>query len=281
MARNKLGHFLLAVAFAAMAFTPLSCDAGNNPSAFAGKWVEENGSEVMELFKDGTGIVKEDKKPPMSISWKVADKRFVITTTVRGSQYSVASNYEISSETLTLTDDKGETTIFVREDKLEEFKAKKAAAEEAAKAAAAAERAKVVAAAKAEIAACANKDYKTVKIGNQVWMTENLNCKVSGSKCYKDDEANCNKFGRLYNWEMAMAVCPKGWHLPSKSEWHELNKAIGHKDGSFSYVGYSGYWWSASEYNSGLAYSYCRGLIEIGHDGRDKSRLFSVRCLRD
>ena len=68
------------------------------------------------------------------------------------------------------------------------------------------------------------KTYKTVKIGNQVWMAENLNYDAgSGSWCYED----CSQYGRLYNWETAKGVAPQGWHLPSKSEFETLLNNLG------------------------------------------------------
>jgi uncharacterized protein (TIGR02145 family) len=66
------------------------------------------------------------------------------------------------------------------------------------------------------------KTYKTVKIGEQVWMAENLDYEAEGSVCYDNDPANCEKYGRLYNWATAKNVCPEGWHLPSNEEWEDL-----------------------------------------------------------
>jgi len=156
--------------------------------------------------------------------------------------------------------------------------------------------------------------YKTVKIGNQTWMAENLNYNASGSKCYENQESNCQKYGRLYNWYTAKAVCPSGWHLPSKAEWEVLTAAVGgektegkhlkaksgwnnngngldsygfsalpggYSDGNFYYVGNNGLWWSASEYSG----AYYRGIYYISESADwnsfDKSYLFSVRCLQD
>lgn len=93
----------------------------------------------------------------------------------------------------------------------------------------------------------AGQTYKTVKLGTQTWMAENLNYKGTGADtvgvCYNGSNDSCAKYGRLYNWSEAMAgkaasrsfpsgvqgICPTGWHMPSDTEWTTLTTFVGDK----------------------------------------------------
>ena len=72
------------------------------------------------------------------------------------------------------------------------------------------------------------KKYSTVQIGEQIWMSENLNFD-SGEGCwtYDDKEENAAIYGRIYTWDAAQEACPSGWHLPSDKEWEDLIKYLG------------------------------------------------------
>ena len=77
------------------------------------------------------------------------------------------------------------------------------------------------------------KTYRTVEIGEQVWMAENLNYAGPNddiSRCYGDVPATCEAGGRIYSLSVADTVCPSGWHLPTNEEFEILLTTVGGKD---------------------------------------------------
>ncbi|MCL2219918.1 MAG: fibrobacter succinogenes major paralogous domain-containing protein [Chitinispirillia bacterium] len=164
------------------------------------------------------------------------------------------------------------------------------------------------------------KTYRTVKIGKQTWMAENLNYKTGKSVCYANKESNCQKYGRLYDWNTALKACPAGWHVPSDAEWTALTNAVGGAStagtklksktgwstdkgykaatddygfsalpggygngGGFGSAGYNGSWWSATEYDADIAWHrYMYGDDDdVYRSYEDESYLCSLRCLKD
>lgn len=73
------------------------------------------------------------------------------------------------------------------------------------------------------------KVYKTVKIGTQTWMAENLAYKPNGGSCwtFNNFEKNLAAYGYYYNWDTALKAVPLGWHLPSSAEWITLIDYLG------------------------------------------------------
>jgi len=160
--------------------------------------------------------------------------------------------------------------------------------------------------------------YKTVKIGKQTWMAQNINYKADSSWCYDDSLSYCKKYGRLYDWNTAKTVCPKGWKLPSREDWGSLTATMGggkvagkrlkaksgwnengngtddfgfsalpggrrNSSGGFNGAGNFGLWWTATECSEG--YAYFRFMFyyycNVYEDIIVKSYGFSVRCVAD
>lgn len=187
-----------------------------------------------------------------------------------------------------------------------------------------------------------NQVYGIVTIGDQTWMADNLNYDynegTAKSYCYENEADSCAKYGRLYTWAAAMdaaaiftttgkgcgdgktcsvsgvirGVCPKGWHLPSRSEFETLMKTVGssvaatklkstygwnsgngtddygfsalpagsYYDGRFGLVGSYAYFWNATEYDASRARGWGMGA---GSEGLLCPKYYglSVRCLQD
>ena len=71
------------------------------------------------------------------------------------------------------------------------------------------------------------KTYKTVKIGDQVWMAENLNYSVPDSRCSEYDSKTCIPYGRVYSLKAAQNACPNGYRLPNKTDFEKLLNYVG------------------------------------------------------
>ena len=112
---------------------------------------------------------------------------------------------------------------------------------------------------------------------SEVWMATNLNYETANSYCYSNSTKDCTKFGRLYTWAASVGktedecgygkkcslgsgnirgVCPKGWHIPSKSEWEELLAAVGGSDVAGKVLKSKNSWHSASGIENTDAYSF-------------------------
>ena len=182
-------------------------------------------------------------------------------------------------------------------------------------------------------------------------MAENLNISYNiesaKSYCNKEDSEDCSTYGRRYTWSAAMdsagrftaatlgcgyeilckakipvrGTCPKGWHLPTKSDFSDLVEMAGGKNnaakklmatsgwkyegtdnygfaalpagfwtksGNADLVGSSAYFWSMQQYvpSTSLTTSYQAGIMNITGsyvyvEGYDKRYAFSVRCILD
>lgn len=157
----------------------------------------------------------------------------------------------------------------------------------------------------------------TVRImsDGRAWTTTNLRLVLPGSYCHGDAASHCRRFGRLYTWASAAQGCTQlgpGWRLPTDDEWRELANAYGgllgdsegrqaqtdlvagrrsgfnavlggnrDADGSYARLDAHGFYWTATESDTGHAWFYNFGRLGLNrHGGGDKAMAVSVRCIK-
>jgi uncharacterized protein (TIGR02145 family) len=153
------------------------------------------------------------------------------------------------------------------------------------------------------------KVYKTVKIGTQEWMVQNLAFKPeNGYWPYNNDESNVQKYGYLYDWNTANVVCPEGWHLPTMTEFEQLINFLGgekaaykaliakgisgfsvlfggcrNNDGTFEGIGsYTNFWTSTNDKGKNAqSLGFYPENLDVQFEAEDRSIGFPVRCLHN
>ena len=143
------------------------------------------------------------------------------------------------------------------------------------------------------------KVYDKVTVGTQVWMAENLNYNAEGSRCYgeggdvadsRDErgypifkqlspdevEANCAKYGRLYDWKTARSACPAGWHTADADEWQTLVNYAGGKSTAGKHLKSKSGWYRYDDLAQGngtdkYGFSALPGGIYYEYENEDES----------
>jgi uncharacterized protein (TIGR02145 family) len=160
--------------------------------------------------------------------------------------------------------------------------------------------------------------YKTVKIGGQTWLGENLIFEIEGSYWYNNKKGSGK--GKLYTWEAAKKACPNSWHLPTDEDWQQLEVSLGmdaaqakdigfrgtdqgkqlkpkgksgmslqlggfrHTEGSFGGLNENGYYWTATPHmaeGTALRRSLNSGSDQVYRTNHDAKYSYSCRCVKD
>jgi uncharacterized protein (TIGR02145 family) len=140
------------------------------------------------------------------------------------------------------------------------------------------------------------------------WMVENLNYPIKKeSWCLDGKNKNCSTYGRLYSWQAAQNACPKGWRLPTKSDWNALINLYGGEkaayealisggkanfaaqfsgmrdtNGRFCCTGSFGrYWTKDNEVARAYYFDFNKLNNEVTEETEAKNSGFSCRCVQD
>jgi len=194
---------------------------GTDPQkTLLGQWATENAADSrrLEFFNDGTGLAEgtaSGQKFAERFTWNMSsDGRLIITLMGTTGAFTIV---KISKSELVLTNPDGETETYARGSAKQGGQSAKSDKPQKAT---------------SFTDSRDGKNYRTVKIGGQTWMAQNLNfaSPAKGSSwCYNNDASNCEMYGRLYDWNAAMSACPPGWRLPTIENWSLLVTATGGK----------------------------------------------------
>lgn len=141
------------------------------------------------------------------------------------------------------------------------------------------------------------KIYKTKKAGNYILMEENLKFAPSGTSwCLNDSLANCDEYGRMYDWETAKCACPEGWYLPSLEQILSLDTTTmtdifaslhGFRNEKGKYFNNNTALWLSNEDESDKKRAIGCGFENEKNENKntfwekyDKANVFYVRCIR-
>lgn len=155
-----------------------------------------------------------------------------------------------------------------------------------------------------------NQVYRYVKIGNAIWMKDNLRFASAKSFCNQEYGGGCNKVGRHYTIEELPSLCPDGWRMPKSKDfsamqknckknpgfclWHEYEKqgsdeigfsalAMGRYDlhvSKYSEVGSQAYFWAESNGKVKDVFFLKKGEYASSIVRAEKSDAFTVRCIK-
>ncbi len=152
------------------------------------------------------------------------------------------------------------------------------------------------------------KSYQLKNVGGKLWMAQDLAFKSGNSMCFDDNDAMCEKYGRLYAYVAATKACPPGWRLPNRNEvttlfaddsypWSYSGRC---KDGNCDFTEKMGFHWTSAtpqdgdkNFDSNKGDSYAVIIVEKEPDyageGAEqkffqvdsKAKFFSVRCVQE